>query len=201
MYLIEYPGRYDNDWPMLSRILATITGIGIISLAPFARALEAVVNEVLVYPGSFARHAILSSAALICLIAVALYVRTVHARHGKGFLFRHAGLLVTALILVSTQVHLLVEIWHLVSYGVLGSLIAVSLPWSSRIWLTTLFYGNLVSLADEVFQGILPDRFFDLRDLLLNFSGIIIGIFLVEPFARTSPGQVLGSTADIGAPA
>lgn len=54
----------------------------------------------------------------------------------------------------------------------------------------TLLLTNMVSLGDEVAQYFHPSRFFDLRDLTLNFVGSLWGLLLVH-----SPHRVLNSKA------
>ena len=71
---------------------------------------------------------------------------------------------------------------HLVQFGLLGLLACPS--WRGRapgrwrwIWKPLLFV-FLIGVADEVWQGILPDRVFDLRDILFNSLGGVWGILL-----------------------
>jgi len=71
---------------------------------------------------------------------------------------------------------------HLVQFGLLGLLSCSSLRGERTnlrrwIWRPFLFV-FLVGVADEVLQGFLPDRVFDIRDILFNTLGGIWGILL-----------------------
>ncbi|MFH1038008.1 MAG: VanZ family protein [PVC group bacterium] len=71
---------------------------------------------------------------------------------------------------------------HLVQFGLLGLLACPSLKGQASggwrwLWKPLLFV-SLVGAADEVFQWFLPDRFFDLRDILFNALGGVWGILL-----------------------
>ena len=71
---------------------------------------------------------------------------------------------------------------HLVQFGLLGLLSCSSLRGERTnlrrwIWRPFLFV-FLVGVADEVLQWFLPDRVFDIRDILFNTLGGIWGILL-----------------------
>jgi len=82
---------------------------------------------------------------------------------------------------------------HLVQFGLLGLLACPSLKGRNqngwiRLWSPLLFI-FLVGTADEVLQWFLPDRFFDLRDILFNTLGGIWGILLYLAVQRGDRGQ------------
>jgi len=82
---------------------------------------------------------------------------------------------------------------HLVQFGLLGLLACPSLKGSNDagwigLWKPLLFV-FLVGTADEVLQWFLPDRFFDLRDILFNTLGGIWGILLYLAVQRGDRGQ------------
>ena len=73
------------------------------------------------------------------------------------------------------------EAVHLVEYGAL----ALALLWganeTSGRWRAAIkagFMASLIGLGDEVLQGINPERFFDLRDIVINVSGAILTLIL-----------------------
>ncbi|MEA1927346.1 MAG: VanZ family protein [Candidatus Auribacterota bacterium] len=71
---------------------------------------------------------------------------------------------------------------HLVEFGLLGILACTSFRGrrsDNWIWIwKPLLFIFLVGSADEIFQWFLPDRVFDLRDILFNTLGGIWGIWL-----------------------
>lgn len=88
---------------------------------------------------------------------------------------------------------------HLVEYALLGWFACRDLGRESRFvgvylaFLFCVFVGGL----DEVFQGVLPYRVFELRDVLLNILGGAIGVLLYALVNRAkgshSPPRVAGS--------
>lgn len=75
---------------------------------------------------------------------------------------------------------------HLVQFGLLGLLACPSLKGreeSGWIWKPLLFV-FLVGVSDEVLQWFLPDRVFDLRDILFNTLGGIWGLLLYVAIQR-----------------
>jgi len=75
------------------------------------------------------------------------------------------------------------ELTHLIQYGVLYTLLRpLGRP------LPVLLLTMVTGVADELIQGLHPTRFFDLRDIGLNFSGALLGVILLEPFQH--PGAV-----------
>ncbi len=88
---------------------------------------------------------------------------------------------------------------HLVEFGLLGILACSS--WRGEgddfrnwIWKPLLFI-FLVGTADEIFQWFLPDRCFDLRDILFNALGGIWGIILC--LAASRPGNSFSSDGSV----
>ena len=115
---------------------------------------------------------------------------------GGGFLFIYTSrlwrfpltnILSTTIILLagigySFSLPLPEERIHLVQFGLLGLLSCSSLRGGRTnlrrwIWRPFLFV-FLVGVADEVLQWFLPDRVFDIRDILFNTLGGIWGILL-----------------------
>ncbi|MCM8756452.1 MAG: VanZ family protein [Candidatus Omnitrophica bacterium] len=90
------------------------------------------------------------------------------------------GILYTGLIF-AWRIKIPVERIHILEYGVLGYLAGRDLLGKEKrrvgLILTIIFIG-LVSTLDEVFQAVLPYRYFDLRDIWFNGLGGIGGIVL-----------------------
>jgi hypothetical protein len=102
---------------------------------------------------------------------------------------RAAGLLAVAAAFVAWALHLWlrpgaepVEAVHLVEYGILGVLAARALRHHAADSGSLLAAGLLVALVgtlDEVIQWLVPNRFFDLRDVVINAgSGALVQIAL-----------------------
>jgi len=93
----------------------------------------------------------------------------------------------TAIILLvgigySFSLHLPEERIHLVQFGLLGLLACPGFKDRENdgwgwIWKPLIFVFS-VGVADEILQWFLPDRYFDLRDILFNTLGGIWGILL-----------------------
>jgi len=102
--------------------------------------------------------------------------------------------LATLLGLVAHAYQLPVELFHLVSFGLLAcwfrlwrafpnqpvpTFRPVSRPYDPI--LSALFFPALISLVDEILQWLTPERYFDWRDLWMNFLGALLGLLLLEP--------------------
>ena len=79
-----------------------------------------------------------------------------------------------------------IQLTHLVLYALL------TLCWKRELdrfdsarW-GTVILASIVSLVDESFQGLHPERYFDFHDLLLNFIGSLIGLIIVEIHDRSA---------------
>ncbi len=91
-------------------------------------------------------------------------------------------------LVYSFTLHLPEERIHLVQFGLLGLLACPSLKGHDSgkwrwLW-KPLVLASLIGAGDEFFQWFLPDRFFDLRDILFNALGGIWGILLYLAVAR-----------------
>lgn len=101
-------------------------------------------------------------------------------------------------VLFAFVIHFPVERFHLVEYGLLGVLAwrAVSdKEWIPlRCWHTAAFIAA-ASLADEFIQGLMPGRFFDGRDFMINVLAGLLGaaVVSVAGWGRSSGGLAFGS--------
>ena len=103
-----------------------------------------------------------------------------------------AGLLILLILFffnVMGRLRLPVEKIHFSEYGLLSLLLFRLLRhWDSsrRVYLWTLTGACLIGVIDELFQGLLPTRVYDPRDLWLNGVGGLLGlsavIILFDPF-------------------
>jgi hypothetical protein len=91
------------------------------------------------------------------------------------------------------------EAVHFVQYGVLGVLIYRALAHSisdPTIWITAVSIGASIGILDEVIQWLTPERYWDLRDIWLNFFGValtMIGLaFGIRPSGIRPPVTAKG---------
>ncbi len=77
---------------------------------------------------------------------------------------------------------------HFLTYGLLGWLICWSLRstglMSPRLWLTALILVWLAGGIDELIQWFLPNRVFDVRDILFNGTAGMMGIAIFATGSR-----------------
>lgn len=81
---------------------------------------------------------------------------------------------------------------HVPQYAVLGAIIWFALPAAldtpSRIAACVLT-GTLFGIHDEFLQGLHPDRTFGLRDMIVNFCGVVAGAFAVAACRGPTAGS------------
>jgi VanZ family protein len=85
---------------------------------------------------------------------------------------------------------------HLVEFGLLGFLLSLgyflSLKSSFRIKSSfTLASGILLGSLDEIHQYFVPNRSFEILDIVADSLGILIGLAVFYYFSRTNRGKVL----------
>ena len=129
-----------------------------------------------------------SSLGMIILIAAFCFVLfTVK----KGIRPVKLGMLifvVLAGLLLIWQIKLSAEKIHILEYALLGWLALRDLGKINKKWfaiLLTFLFCILIGATDEIFQAILPYRFFDMRDIVFNGLGAVWGMtlfFLGTPF-------------------
>ncbi|MBM3284337.1 MAG: hypothetical protein FJY81_00525 [Candidatus Aminicenantes bacterium] len=83
------------------------------------------------------------------------------------------------------------EAVHFLEYGLLGFLLFRALSLSIRdksIYIAALLIGSLVGIFDEIFQWIVPGRYWDFRDVGLNV--LAAGLFQVALWKGIRPGII-----------
>lgn len=92
-----------------------------------------------------------------------------------------------------------IEIFHILEYAALGVLAG----WTFRSWALTgagrffpLVLIFLVGWTEEIAQGLLPQRYFQWSDVLLNWAGTLLGFFVEACWQGIvrSPAGWVGST-------
>jgi len=71
---------------------------------------------------------------------------------------------------------------HFFEYGLVGVLFARALaagkPYAPKIWLGAFVLGTAAGWLDEILQGMLPTRHYDVRDIWLNAISVALGLLL-----------------------
>lgn len=168
----------------LPKAIAILFIIVIFAVVPLARSIQNAFKELLqqsgVSPGAF----LIMTGAAACLL---LTWYSFQLRQKQGW--RRAGVMlgaisITGFLAIKTIGTIWVEYTHILTYGLLYLLVRRGFfPKHTKLAGITRTLGTCltVSLIDEILQGIHPARYFDLRDLLLNFLASLLGALLVEP--------------------
>lgn len=94
----------------------------------------------------------------------------------KNILF--VGLIFLISLAIFKLIPLPIERIHFIEYGVLGWLVwraAGDKKWGFAV---ALVYIIAISVLDEAIQGILPSRYYDLRDIWMNILGGSLGLVI-----------------------
>ncbi len=71
---------------------------------------------------------------------------------------------------------------HFLEYGLVGVLFARALagdrPHTWKIYLGALVIGSIVGWIDELLQGLVPNRHYDIRDIWFNVVSVTLGLTL-----------------------
>ena len=114
--------------------------------------------------------------ALLCA-SLAVVVGALARSHGRAAALR-AGLLAPLLALGLWLVPLPEEQVHFLVFGLFGALtFALFEPWRA------LAIAVGVAVADELLQGALPDRYFDVRDIVMNSASAFAGAWVQRGIA------------------
>ncbi len=122
--------------------------------------------------------------------AVLLRLRRLSSLHSRIVIVLLLGIsLLSSLFLPFPEERL-----HVVEYGILGWLLgwalALSEKWPARCWGGVLSVW-LIGYGDEIIQWFLPNRVFDVRDILLNGIAGMVGLAIFGIFAREASGERL----------
>lgn len=127
------------------------------------------------------------TASIALVIAAAAALGAIHYLKKKGLITKDSTfyLLAGAVViyaLISWQVKLAEEKLHFLEYAILSLLIYRALSLDVRGWRLYLFSFILVFILgwmDELIQYILPNRYYEFRDVAMNGIGGIIGLVFV----------------------
>ena len=172
----RHPGFFDRSHKPLMWIVAVL----ILAYAPVGRPIQIFLRDQL-------SSALGSAGMTIFVFAIFLGAGIYFIYISRLWRLPLLNIVITAVILLiglgySFSLPLPEERIHLVQFGLLGLLACSSYKrkttgFLSWVWRPFLFI-FLVGVADEVLQWFLPDRVFDLRDILFNTLGGIWGILL-----------------------
>jgi VanZ family protein len=61
-----------------------------------------------------------------------------------------------------------------------------------------LILASLYGLSDEIHQGFVPTRSFQLRDLMVDFSGVALGVFIIWKLLPKAPSKLKNWARKLG---
>ena len=134
-------------------------------------------------------------AAAVVVVLIGLFVAVIlrHlVRTHKTSIARAVWLITSAALVVATAAtsETPIEGLHFVQYGVLGALAFRALSnrmQDARIYFGAAIIAGIVGTIDEAIQWLLPNRFWDVRDIVLNFSGAVLGQIIIAQVLRPAP--------------
>ncbi len=82
---------------------------------------------------------------------------------------------------------------HFLEYGLVGVLFARALaagkPYTWRTYAGAFLLGTLAGWLDEILQGLLPNRHYDIRDIWLNAVSVALGLTIRSLISAKSPSN------------
>ena len=137
-----------------------------------------------------------AGAALVGALLWHLAARKRESRIGVYLLF--AAICAVAVALFRSLAEPIARI-HIAQYALLGVLVFWAMDGPREGW-TCCFWAALAAsalgLADEVLQGLLPSRIYDLQDVALNTKAVLLGeaviLFVLRPWERAARAQLPG---------
>lgn len=134
---------------------------------------------------------------LVVLVLAALLLRAWRRnRGGKRAPLFYAGLLAVGILYALCLRYMApypVEKIHFLSFGFLAYLVYAALERKGPgdAWIQALCLVAFLGFLDEVYQGLLPSRRYDPRDILVNLAAGFLGLVLTLLLRRVSPCTVL----------
>ena len=110
---------------------------------------------------------------------------------GAVYCYRNLFFLFSVIVVIAMVyrfVPIIEERIHFIEYGILGCLVWWALGKRKLRWAIALGYILIISVLDEVIQGILPNRYYDTRDLVMNAVGGCIGL-VIAGFPQSPDGH------------
>lgn len=155
--------------------LAVALWIGLIfTTIPFVRT----VREVFVarWPAEFIAYAVIT-VVLGATVSAIVFLRRRQPHIGRADLLWLAGVATAFVVWTHHLMGQPEEAVHFLEYGILGVLLYRAfeerIP-DATIYLVAMLTGLLVGTFDEIIQWLVPGRFWDLRDIILNASAVAL---------------------------
>jgi hypothetical protein len=145
------------------------------------------------------------SRTVVTVLSVFLVVQSVRSLRRGRLINVLIMLLIGASFIIAFHVtHLPIERFHFVQFGILGIFVFWALsgrPYTLQFYLTALNIILGVSYCDELIQGLVPNRFYDLQDIFVDILSGTMGLLLfriidlgapppLHPASRTKHGQL-----------
>ena len=166
---------------------AALWAIALLTTLPFAPGVFALIeNRAGQGSGRWIAYLLVGTLIALCFAVATRYLIRANAVSTARF----AGLMALAALIAGMTVSSTapVEGLHFLQYGVLGLLLHRALSHHMRdsaIYIAAALIGGTVGILDEAIQWLLPNRFWDLRDIAFNFSGAVIAqifiAFVLQP--------------------
>ncbi|MFH1479411.1 MAG: VanZ family protein [Candidatus Omnitrophota bacterium] len=103
-------------------------------------------------------------------------------------IYLHLGISLLVIIYSLGFIHFEIEKIHFIEYIVLGVLIYRAFSFNtegSMLIILTFILSGFIGTTDEIVQYFLPNRFFDVRDIMLNWIGSLLGVYLVSVYTMS----------------
>ena len=162
-----------------------LSGLAIFLIVPIARTIQ---NFVSAHWGrSLFGYAVLAAVGAVFLFLLYFLVFKLKIRSPSNYIWLTA--------VACLYVYFTLKLWrvpeqaiHFLEYGVLGYFLFSALSLSIRdktIYLVAFLSGSLVGIFDEILQWMIPERYFDFRDIGLN--ALAVGLFQVALWKGIKP--------------
>jgi len=163
----------------------TLCSLAIFLIVPIARTIQ---NFVSAHWGrSLFGYAVLAAVGAVFLFLLYFLVFKLKIRSPSNYIWLTA--------VACLYVYFTLKLWrvpeqaiHFLEYGVLGYFLFSALSLSIRdktIYLVAFLSGSLVGIFDEILQWMIPERYFDFRDIGLN--ALAVGLFQVALWKGIKP--------------
>ncbi|HIJ84475.1 MAG: VanZ family protein [Magnetococcales bacterium] len=132
---------------------------------------------------------IVNTVLAVVLVGVVVLVALFAKRRVMAFTFLAIAALTALTITTNPD-----ERVHFAQYAILGMLLHYAHPAANREGLADIMIMvAMAGLGDEIFQFLLPDRYFDLRDVFMDVMGGALGLGLIlafKPMVSKTPGNL-----------